>query len=244
VTPAPDTSASRGAACAFFDMDRTLLSVNSGALFARLLRRRGLITRRRLVRSVVWLLRYRFGLGSLEDVWAQALATIAGWAEPEMRTMCDAWVHEELVPCVYPRAMDLVRAHRAAGHRVALLTGATDYAVGPLCAALGIDEYVCSHLEVVGGRFTGRPEGLLCYGRGKLARARAWAGAAGVDLAASWFYTDSASDLPTLEAVGHPRPTNPDARLRFASWRRGWPVLWMGHGGPAPRIDVNVGTAT
>jgi putative phosphoserine phosphatase/1-acylglycerol-3-phosphate O-acyltransferase len=83
---------------------------------------------------------------------------------------------------------------------------------------------ICTRLEVADGRFTGRIVEPICHGRGKLYWARRFCTEKGIDLAGSYFYTDSIRDLPTLEAVGHPRPVNPDRQLLREARQRGWPV--------------------
>jgi HAD superfamily hydrolase (TIGR01490 family) len=211
-------------------MDGTLLSGNSGRLFAQYLRQRGAISRRRLLRSAWWLLRYQVGMSRMEEVWTRALAGAAGTPEAETIAACAEFAARELVPRAYPRCLALARAHREAGHRVVVLSASTLYVVRPVCEALGIDDYLCTRLEVEAGCFTGRPDGGLCFGAGKVGHAAALCEAAGIDLRDCWFYTDSYSDLPMLEAVGHPRPVNPDPRLRLAARLRGWPVAWLDTG--------------
>ncbi len=94
---------------------------------------------------------------------------------------------------------------------------------------LGLDDVLCNRFEVDdSGAHTGRPVGTLCFGAGKLGYAEAYARDRGVSLADCWFYTDSFSDLPVLERVGHPVVVNPDPRLRREAERRGWPVEWWG----------------
>jgi putative phosphoserine phosphatase/1-acylglycerol-3-phosphate O-acyltransferase len=118
-----------------------------------------------------------------------------------------------------------VEAHRRVGHVIAVLTSATRYLAEPLAADLGIEHVIVTQLVVDGGRFTGEVVRPICYGPGKIYWAERFATAHGVDLGRSWFYTDSITDLPVLERVGHPRVVNPDPRLRRAAQRRGWPVV-------------------
>jgi putative phosphoserine phosphatase/1-acylglycerol-3-phosphate O-acyltransferase len=122
-----------------------------------------------------------------------------------------------------------VEEHKAQGHLVAILSSTTNYLAGPLAEDLGIEHLLVSQLVVEDGRFTGAAIHPLCYGDGKIYWARRFAEAHGVDLGASYFYTDSASDLPMLEVVGHPQVVNPDLILRREARRRGWPVLQYRH---------------
>jgi HAD superfamily hydrolase (TIGR01490 family) len=129
-----------------------------------------------------------------------------------------------------------VAAHREAGHVLALLTSATRYLAEPLGADLGIEHHLVSQLVVRDGRFTGEVVQPVCYGRGKVYWAERFAAEHGVDLAASFFYTDSITDLPLLDRVGHPRVVHPDPRLRRLAQRRGWQVL-------RPRLDETMDTS-
>jgi putative phosphoserine phosphatase/1-acylglycerol-3-phosphate O-acyltransferase len=139
---------------------------------------------------------------------------------------------------VYPAARAIVRAHQRKRHTVAIVSSATRYQAEPLARDLGIPHVLCTRLEVADGRFTGRLVKPTCYGEGKLTAARALAADAGVDLAESWFYTDSDEDLPLLEGVGRPRPVNANARLAAIATRRGWPVRTFTTRGTPSVMDV------
>jgi HAD superfamily hydrolase (TIGR01490 family) len=128
-------------------------------------------------------------------------------------------------PNVYPQMAALVDEHRRAGHLTVIVTSASRYLAAPLATELGIRHFLATELVVRDGVFTGEAVRPLCYGAGKVHWVRELAAREGVDLARSYFYTDSITDLPLLEAVGHPRVVHPDPPLRRLSRRRGWPVL-------------------
>jgi HAD superfamily hydrolase (TIGR01490 family) len=134
-----------------------------------------------------------------------------------------------------------VAAHRRAGHIVAILTSATRYLAEPLGADLGIDHLLVTHLVVREGRFTGEVVEPVCYGRGKVYWAQRFATEQGLDLARSYFYTDSITDLPVLDRVGHPCVVHPDPRLRRLAQQRGWQVLRPRLGESADESAVLVG---
>ena len=117
---------------------------------------------------------------------------------------------------------------------MALVTSATRYLAAPLAAELGIEHFLVTQLVVRDGAFTGEAVRPLCYGAGKVHWARALADREGIDLTASYFYTDSITDLPLLEAVGLPRIVHPDLPLRRLAQQRGWPVLWPALGEKSP----------
>ena len=213
-----------GKVTAFFDVDRTLLRCNSGSRWLSYLRRNGEISTWKALRAAAWLARYKLALIDMEAVTGIVVADMKGVDEAEMVQKTRRWLEEEILGEVAPRGREQIAWHRRQGHVTAILSTSTPYLTEPLAAHLGIDHVLCTRLEVNDGVFTGGWEPPLCYGPGKVTRASEWAGAHGIDLARSSFYTDSISDLPMLEAVGSPRVVNPDPRLRFVAARRRYPV--------------------
>jgi HAD superfamily hydrolase (TIGR01490 family) len=209
---------------AFFDMDRTLLTVNSGTLWVRFLRRRGEITRWRYLRALFWALQYKLSVLDMHTLSENLAADLAGQPEEDMIAKCVYWYRTEIQETIAAPARAAVEEHRGRGERVLLLTSATPYIAEPLAATLGLDGIICTRLEVKDGLFTGRIQRPLCYGAGKVTAAEAWAAREGVDLRETTFYTDSYTDLPMLERVGKPVVVNPDPRLARAARRRGWPI--------------------
>ena len=213
---------------AFFDLDRTLVACNTGRLFLRDLRRRGEISLARAIRAMGWLARYYLSIIDLDLIAAKAAEGLRGWSEREFTERCRAWVETEVMPRLLPAAVRRLEDHRKRGHTLAILSTSPTFVTRPVAEKLGIDEVLSTQLEVEGGLFTGRLVGPACFGRGKVH----WAEAAGqrldLDLKDSFFYSDSFSDMPMLERVGHGVAVNPDPRLRRAARRRGWMIEnWM-----------------
>lgn len=209
---------------AFFDMDRTLVRVNTGNLYMSWRRKRGQASLRELLRVSSWMLQYTLGIVDAPRVTALALRGLAGVDEDTFRADCVEWYDAVVREHVTELARSAVEARRRAGYVPVVLSASTPYTVAPLAADLGIEHVLCTRLEVVSGRFTGAYEDPLVYGAGKVTVAERWAREHRIDLAASTFYTDSVSDLPMLERVGEPRVINPDPRLRLRALVRGWPV--------------------
>lgn len=208
---------------ALFDMDRTLLDTSSGVLYTRYLYRNGLIGRRDLARVLWWGLLTRLGALDMYRMIPRLLADAAGDDEQEMRDLCDQWFVQDVRGHLTERGQQRLRDHQAQGHVVAIVSGSTQYVVRPLAEHLGIPgNYVCTHLESRNGRLTGHVRPPVCYGPGKVVWAERFAAEHDVDLSISYFYTDSISDLPLLERVGHPVAVNPDLRLRRLAQVRGW----------------------
>jgi HAD superfamily hydrolase (TIGR01490 family) len=210
---------------ALFDMDRTLVKKDTARLYTRYRRDRGEATWRDALQVGFWAIQYTLGIIDAPNVARQALAQFRGTNERTLIEATDAWFREYVLPHVVPQGREAVKRHRSEGHLVAIVTGATSYAAKPLATELKIDEVVCTELELDDrGCLTGSIIEPLCYGVGKLERARRLAEIQRFDLADATFYSDSITDLPLLEAVGSPQIVNPDARLRRVAKQRGWPV--------------------
>lgn len=209
---------------AFFDVDRTLLAINSGRRYVRWQVSEGQLRLRDMARMSYWTLQYTLGVLDAERVSRNAAQTIAGIDEDTYRTRCADWVRQEVMSQLTEEGRSEVARRRDEGYLCALLTTSSPYIVDPIAEELDIAHVLSSHLAVHDGCFTGHIVEPLCYGPGKVVRAEVWAAEHRVDLAASVFYTDSISDLPMLERVGEAHVINPDPRLRRVASRRGWPV--------------------
>lgn len=208
---------------ALFDMDRTLVSVNTGNLYIKWRYQRREAGLRDVAKFVAWMTQYTLGVIDPVDVTSRALRLLEGVEEHGFREECRRWYEAMVRPHISDNARDAVERHRRRGEVVAILSASTPYATQPLADDLGIEHVLCTQLIVRDGRFTGTYDE-LCYGQGKVDIAERWASEHGVDLSRSTFYTDSVSDLPMLERVGAPRIVNPDPRLRLHALRRRWPV--------------------
>ena len=210
-----------GRAAAFFDMDNTLLRVDSGMSWVRFLYRRGELPPRMVAKALYWQALYKLAVLDMDAVFTRLVEDLRGDSEAEMIAKCEIWYRDHVAPEVAPLARAAVEHHRTQGHVVVLATGSTLYAARPVARGVGIDHVLSTELEVADGKFTGRPRA-LCFGRHKVALAESWAARNGIDLGASYFYSDSYNDVPLLERVGTAIAVNPDARLRRHARRRGW----------------------
>jgi HAD superfamily hydrolase (TIGR01490 family) len=209
---------------AFFDMDRTLLSISTGTAWVRYLRRRGELGALELARMSLWSLKYRLALLDMEQVATRVVGGMKGGSEAELIEKTRAFFQEVVLPAVSDRARRRVEDHRRSGHLLAILSSSTPYITEPLARHLGMDHVLCTRLHVKEGRFAGTCDRPTCYGAGKVHHAERFAADHGVDLEKSYFYTDSYSDLPMLLRVGQARVVNPDARLRRHARRVGWEI--------------------
>jgi len=212
-------------AAAFFDLDGTLLSANSAALWMRRERRHGRITRMQGLQAVFYILIYKLGFIDMEKVTVRALQTVKGLDEETLRGWTHQWFREEVTPHAAPGALAALREHREKGHPLVLLTSASRYESEAALEFFKMDAFLCTRYEVKDGLLTGDVIRPLCYGSGKVAHAERYAAAGGLDLDTSYFYTDSVTDLPMMLRVGNPRAVNPDPRLKMQARKRGWPIL-------------------
>jgi HAD superfamily hydrolase (TIGR01490 family) len=225
------------AAIAFFDFDETLIVGNSGRLWIRREVKAGHISRVQFLRAAAWMLSYKLGWASMDDALRTAIGSLRGQSERALRERTRAFYETEVRMLYRTGARPALQRHRARGDAIVLLTASSLYLSELVAEELGFDDVLCNRFEIDdAGAHTGRPVGSLCFGAGKLGYADAYAQQRGVSLADCWFYTDSYSDLPVLERIGHPVVVNPDPRLRREAERRGWPVEWWGDaaGGPGP----------
>jgi HAD superfamily hydrolase (TIGR01490 family) len=210
---------------AFFDMDRTLIRVNSGRLWLHFLRERGEISLPALVRALGWLAQYKLSILDMDTVSARVVADMSGDSEAELAEKSRRFFRHHVATHITEAGRRAIAWHREHGHEIVLLTSSTRYVAGPLAEALEIPHVLCTRLGVWDGRFDGTMLQPPCYGAGKVLHALQFCEEHGIDLERCYFYTDSYSDLPLLERVAGPRVVNPDARLaRFAA-KVGWEVL-------------------
>jgi HAD superfamily hydrolase (TIGR01490 family) len=211
----------------FFDLDRTLMAGSSGFHWARAARRAGLTTRRQLANDAIENIRFRLR-GSTDEatrvVRERVGAFLEGRRVRELERL-SPMVLAGVLPRLYPRMLEVAYEHQDAGRPVFIVTAATQGTADMLAHVLFFDGAAGSKLEERDGVYTGGFDGPFCYGEGKPLRMQQLAEERGIDLAESWAYSDSASDLPMLRAVGHPVAVNPDAELAKVAREEGWDVM-------------------
>ena len=211
---------------AFFDLDRTLVSRSSSLALAPEFRRRGLIRRRDLAKAhaaQLVFVRYGAGQSRVGQTAESAMAILRGLPIGVMQDIVEASLETALKQHVYRDALDAVAEHASRGEPSFIVSAALQEIVDALAEELGFAGGVGSTAEVHEGVYTGRLLRRL-YGQEKANALGELAADVGLDLAASTAYSDSASDLPFLEAVGSPVVVNPDRVLRRIAAERGWPV--------------------
>ena len=221
---APRPSGGRRAA-AFFDVDGTLIRGSIVGHMVRMAVSEGLLSRAVYPVFFLFFVLYKLNLIPRRRMYRWGYGLGRGVSVATSLAFVRRCCRERIVPRVVPGVRDLVEHHRAQGHRLVAVTGAPDYAAAIVAQTLGFDDVLATPTPVAGETLHDEVLAPLCYGTGKLPYVYTYAGRHDIDLAASYFYTDSRSDLPLLEAVGHPVCVNPQFLLRIAARRRGWPVV-------------------
>nr|WP_072740297.1 HAD-IB family hydrolase [Rhodococcus triatomae] len=216
-----------GRVAAFFDLDKTIIAKSSTLAFSRPLFDQGLINRRSVLKSSY--AQFLFMLSGadhdqMERMRAYLTSMTAGWNVEQVRAVVAETLHDIVDPLVFAEAADLIADHRARGHDVVVVSASGQEVVQPIADAVGADHSIATRLAVADGKYTGEVD-FYCYGPGKVEGIEALARERGYDLARSYAYSDSVTDLPMLEAVGHPTAVNPDRGLRKAAAEKGWPML-------------------
>ena len=213
-------------AAAFFDLDKTVIAKSSTLAFGRPFFQGGLINRRAVLKGAY--AQFVFSLAGadadqMERMRRQITAMTTGWDVATVHEIVRETLHGIVDPLVYAEAADLIEEHRAAGREIVIVSSSGAEVVEPIGEMLGVDRVVATRMVVREGRYTGEMD-YYAYGANKAAAMRELAAEHGWDLADCWAYSDSVTDLPMLEQVGHPTAVNPDRGLRRAAAERGWPV--------------------
>src|SRR5919204_5190606 len=215
-------------AAAFFDLDRTLMAGSSGLPYARAACKAGWLDRRTMMRWALDHVRFRLR-GASEEATARVLAEardVLSGIELKQVTRMTPDVLVAILPRIYPQMLEEVRAHQDAGRATVIVSAAGQGIVETLAGVLDMDAGIGTPYAVgADGRFNGELDGPFMYGRGKEEAIERFAADHDVDLATSWAYSDSASDLPMLRAVGNPVAVNPDPELARVAREEGWRVM-------------------
>ena len=212
---------------AFFDLDKTIIAKSSTLAFSKPFYDGGLLSRRAVLRSAY--AQFMFAStgadhDQLEKMRNYLTQMIAGWDVEVVRQSVAETLHAIIDPIVFDEAVELIENHHAAGRDVVIVSASGTEVVEPIGEMLGADHVVATRLVEKDGRYTGEVE-YYAYGPNKAKAMKQLAEQHGYDLDASFAYSDSETDAPMLEVVGHPFAVNPDKALRRVAEERGWPIL-------------------
>jgi len=213
---------------AFFDLDKTIIAKSSTLAFGRPLFQAGFLDRRDLVKAAIAQIWYKaFGADheQMEKMRESLMDLTAGWHSEEIEELVTETMGEIIEPLVFHEAVMLIEEHQGKGDRVFIVSSSPIEVVGPLASFLGVQDVIATRSTVgPDGKYTGELE-FYSYKEHKATAIRELADTDGLDLAASHAYSDSVTDLPMLEVVGHPVAVNPDRELKDIATERNWTIL-------------------
>jgi HAD superfamily hydrolase (TIGR01490 family) len=224
---APTSAPKRLRPAAFFDLDKTVIAKSSALVFSRPLYRGGLINRRDVLRSAYAQFVYVLGGADhdqMERMREYLSALTAGWDAAQVQEIVAEALQDAVEPIIYDEAATLIEEHHLAGRDVVIVSSSGQEIVEMIGAMLGADHSIGTRVAIEDGQYTGEIE-FYAYAENKAAAMRELAESNGYDLSQSYAYSDAATDLPMLEAVGHPFAVNPDRALRKEAVEREWPIL-------------------
>ena len=212
---------------AFFDLDKTIIAKSSTLAFSKPMFKAGLLSGSTLAKAGIAQVYYQaFGADhdQLQRIKEELSSLTEGWDHAEVEALVEETVNEVVAPLVYAEALAIIDDHRREGRKVVVISASPEEIVRPLCHYLGIDDVIATTSEIdEEGRYTGRIE-RYAYGQVKADAMVEMAATEDIDLKASYAYSDSVTDLPMLEIVGHPVVVNPDSELAAIAEERGWEV--------------------
>jgi HAD superfamily hydrolase (TIGR01490 family) len=212
---------------AFFDLDKTIIARSSSLAFSRPFYASGLINRRTVLRSAYAQFVYLVGGADhdqMERMREYLQSMVAGWPVTQVREIVAETLHELIDPIVYDEAVNLIEEHRLAGRDIVIVSSSGAEVVEPIGRMLGADHVVATQMVIEDDHYTGEIS-YYAYGPTKADAIRELAEQRGYSLDDSYAYSDSQTDLPMLEVVGHPFAVNPDRELARVAGDRNWPVL-------------------
>jgi HAD superfamily hydrolase (TIGR01490 family) len=227
VVPGPGARRAGHRSAAFFDLDKTIIAKSSSLAFSKPFQAGGLITRRAMLRSAYAQFVYLVGGADhdqMEKIRAFMSQLVEGWDVETVKEIVAETLHHVVDPIVYDEAVSLMEEHHAVGRDVVVVSASGTEVVEPIGEMLGADDVIASRLEIVDGKYTGDIE-YYAYATEKARAIEELAAERGYDLEQCFAYSDSITDAPMLELVGHPHAVNPDKDLRRLAAAKGWPIL-------------------
>lgn len=211
---------------AIFDLDNTLIAGDSDHLWGEFLIEQGKVDAEHYrERNDFFYSAYQQGALDIHAYLEFALTPLQGFSPDELAALHLTFMQHKIHPILLPKAQALVEDHRSKGDTLLIITATNRFVTEPIAQLLEIPYLLASEPELQEGRYTGRATGVPCFQDGKVTRLHEWLEATGQSLGTSYFYSDSANDIPLLQAVSHPVAVDPDERLRDFALDNGIPII-------------------
>ena len=208
----------------FFDLDRTILSINSGRLLVKEAYRQELMSLGKYLNAIYLSLLYKFDLRDTNRIIERMGKWVKGVPEAGLEQLCSEIAEKYLFGFIHKEIKEELAFHRKKDVEIIMLSSAISFICSPVAKHLGIEKIICSRLETVAGKLTGNPAGKFCFGPEKGIRLREYCIKNNYDPATAWHYGDSVSDLSAFEASGIRVCVNPDQKLRKIALKNGWRI--------------------
>lgn len=224
VTTSSENSRTGKSYIAFFDLDRTMIGAVSGRALAVVAREKRMMGKADMIRALLLSIAYSLKLMDPLKVMDEMVSWIRGLSEEAFAGLCKDVFTRVLLPSLYKEVLPEIDMHRRNNGKTVILSSSLFQICRQFSDHLGMDDVVCSEIEVVDGILSGNSKGRWCFGNEKLTRMREYCEKNNNTLAEAWYYADAGSDIPVLEVVGHPVCINPDKRLIKKGVANNWKV--------------------
>lgn len=209
---------------AFFDIDDTILRINSTKILVKAAREKGMMSTFSYIKAVYQVFLYRLKIKDALQIIHKMGSWVAGIHVDEFNKMVEGLNKTIIIDAIRPEIIEEIRIHKENNAEVAILSSAVEAICFPLAEFLGVDHVLCSELESIDGRFTGKPVGQFCFGDEKLVRLKEYCASSNQSVDEAYYYADSIDDLPVLRQVGHPVCVTPDKKLIKFATNAGWKI--------------------
>ena len=211
---------------AFFDLDRTITKAVSGSSLVRNAFRKGLLKPSNMLKAICLSAAYMLTMKDPVKIMNDMIQWVKGIREEDFSRLCSDTFQEILLPSIHSEAIAEIEMHKKNNASTVILSSSLIQICREMADHLGMDDIVCSELEISDGRLTGFPKGSLCYGREKISGLTSYCEKNNSKIEDAWYYGDSISDLPVLNIVGNPVCVNPDRMLLKSARKNGWKILF------------------
>jgi putative phosphoserine phosphatase/1-acylglycerol-3-phosphate O-acyltransferase len=210
---------------AFFDLDHTILSLNSGSQLVRNAYKKGIMSTGNLLNAIIQAYLYKYSLRDTNLIISKMGSWVKGVDPEVIKELSGEVVENHLIKNIRPEVIKEIDFHKRKNAATVILSSSVSTICEPIAGYLGFDDVICSTLEISNGFLTGAPVGKFCFEDEKRLRMLSYCENNHFDPAEAWYYADSIADIPVFEVVGHPVCVSPDNKLAKIALKKGWRVI-------------------